>query len=91
VELVLAALEQAAATLSAVRAEKADLQVKYDALIGERDQAIKDRDDAAEIIALVARSPLGRKTQFVAPVQSFRSKFGDIYDEAFLKLLEGTE
>lgn len=88
VELVLAALEQAAATLSAERAEKANLQVKYDALVAERDQAVKDRNDAAEIIAIVARSPLGRKTQFQAPVQSFRAKFGDIYDEAFLKLLE---
>jgi len=88
VELVLAALEQAAETLTAVRTEKATLQVKYDALLEERDQAIKDRDDAAEIIAIVARSPLGRKSQFVAPVQTFRSRFGDIYDEAFLKLLE---
>lgn len=88
VELVLAALEQAAATLSTVRAEKAILQVKYDEVVAERDQAIKDRNDAAEIIAIVARSPLGRKTQFQAPVQSFRAKFGDIYDEAFLKLLE---
>lgn len=88
VELVLAALEQAAETLTAVRTEKATLQVKYDALLEERDQAVKDRDDAAEIIAIVARSPLGRKSQFVAPVQTFRSRFGDIYDEAFLKLLE---
>jgi len=88
VELVLAALEQAAATLSTVRAEKAILQVKYDEVVAERDQAVKDRNDAAEIIAIVARSPLGRKTQFQAPVQSFRAKFGDIYDEAFLKLLE---
>ena len=88
VELVLAALEQAAATLSTVRAEKAILQVKYDEVVAERDQAIQDRNDAAEIIAIVARSPLGRKTQFVAPVQSFRTKFGDIYDQAYLKLMD---
>lgn len=91
VEMVLAALESAAATLKTVREEKANLQAENEALRAERDQAIKDRDDAAEIIELVARSPLGRKTQFAAPVQSFVARFSGIYDAGFLKLIEPKE
>jgi hypothetical protein len=88
VELVLAALEQAASELHAIRAEKATLEGQLAIVTGERDQALTDVESAAQIIALVARSPLGRKTQFAGPVDSFAQKFGEIYDAAFLKLLE---
>jgi hypothetical protein len=91
VELVLAALESAAEMLKTTRTEKATLQAKYDELTIERDQAIKDRDFAAEIIEIVARSPLGRKTQFQEPVESFVARFKGIYDESYLKLLSESE
>ena len=91
VELVLAALEHAAEALRAVRAEKAALESEISVLKDERDQAFKDRDDAAEIIVRVAKSPLGRKTQFREPVESFQARFAGIYDAGFLKLISETE
>lgn len=91
VELVLAALETAAAQVRTLRTEKAELEDRIKVLTDERDQAIKDRDDAAEIIEAVAKAPLGRKTQFQAPVSSFQARFAGIYDQAFLKLLDETE
>jgi hypothetical protein len=91
VELVLAALESAAEMLKTTRTEKATLQAKYDEQATQLEQAIKDRDFAAEIIEIVARSPLGRKTQFQEPVESFVARFKGIYDESYLKLLSESE
>jgi hypothetical protein len=91
VELVLAALEQAAAELTATRSEKAALVEEVKSLNAQLVQAKKDVVDAAEIIELIARTPLGRKTQFAAPVQNFQSKFSAIYDERFLKLMDEQE
>jgi hypothetical protein len=91
VELVLAALEQAAAALTATRAEKAELVEQVSTLTTQLDQAKKDVIDAAEIVELIARTPLGRKTQFAAPVQNFQAKFSAIYDQRFLKLMDEQE
>lgn len=88
VELVLAALERAATELRAARVRNAELEGQVTVLTGERDSAVKDVEQAAQIVAIIARSPLGRKTQFAAPVGTFASKFSGIYDEAFLNLLD---
>lgn len=76
------------ASLEEARAER-------DAAQGERDTALAqglEKDamlaDAAEIIATIAQTPLGRKTAFKGPVKTFRARFGGIYDEGFLKMLE---
>lgn len=91
VELVLAALETATAQVKDLRTEKAALEDQIKALTGERDQAIKDRDFAAEIIETIAKSPLGRKTGFREPVASFSQRFAGIYDQGFLKLFDSNE
>ncbi len=45
-------------------------------------------EEAAEIVETIARTPLGRKAQFEGPVTTFREKFGGIYDEESLRLLD---
>jgi hypothetical protein len=87
IELVLAALEKRTEQVKALIAEKAQLEADVKAAREERDTAKKDLSDAAAIVEIVARAPLGRKTQFAAPVNDFVSKFGGMYDEGFLKLL----
>jgi HK97 family phage prohead protease len=66
-----------------------------DAALAERDAALAkviEKDgllaDAAEIIATIATTPLGRKTAFTGPAKTFRSRFAGMYDEGFLKMLE---
>jgi len=63
--------------------------------VGERDAALAEKaksdamvKDAAEIIAKIVSTPLGRKTAFAGPVKQFQSKFAGIYDREFLALLE---
>lgn len=91
VELVLVALEHAAEQVRELKAEKATLESQVTVLTGERDQARTDAEFAAEILVRVAKSPLGRKTQFVEPIASFQARLSGIYDEAFLKLMDETE
>lgn len=55
----------------------------------ERDEAIEQVRGAAEIVETIARTPLGRKAQFTGPVTSFRQKYGGLYDESIVKMLEG--
>lgn len=89
--IILEALEYAAIELRSVRASLAVAETENAALRTELTQAIADRDFAAEIVEQIAKSPLGRKTQFRAPVESFAARFGNIYDPGFLKLIDETE
>lgn len=64
-------------------------------VIGERDAALAEKaksdamvKDAAEIIAKIVSTPLGRKTAFAGPVKQFQTRFAGIYDREFLALLE---
>jgi hypothetical protein len=70
-------------------------QSERDAALAERDAvqaSLLEKDgmlsEAAEIIAIIAKSPLGRKTSFSAPVKAFQTRFAGIYDREFLELLE---
>lgn len=90
-EVILEALEHAAIELRAVRASAAAYETENASLRTELTQAMADRDFAAEIVEQIAKSPLGRKTQFQTPVESFRTRFAGIYDEGFLKLIDETE
>lgn len=90
-EILLAALEQAATALSVTRSQAKALEAELGTTRTERDQAIKDRNDAAEIIALVARSPLPRKTAFKEAVETFESRFGHLYEAGFLRLIDEKE
>jgi HK97 family phage prohead protease len=63
--------------------------------VGERDAALAEKakseamvKDAAEIIAKIVSTPLGRRTAFAGPVKQFQAKFAGIYDREFLALLE---
>lgn len=90
-EVILEALEHAAIELRAIRASAAAYETENASLRTELTQAMADRDFAAEIVEQIAKSPLGRKTQFQTPVESFRARFAGIYDEGFLKLIDETE
>lgn len=54
----------------------------------ERDEAIATVRSAVEVVERIARTPLGKKTSFVAPISDFREKLTGVYDEDFLKLLK---
>jgi len=54
-------------------------------------QAQADVLESAEIVEMIAKTPLGRKAGFAGPVSSFRTKFGGIYDESLIRLLEGDD
>lgn len=86
--VVLATLEQAASELRATRSTLAIVTKERDELITERDKALSDVADAAQIIEAIAKLPLGRKARFVEPVQSFRQRFSEIYDEDWLRLID---
>lgn len=86
--VVLATLERAAEELRATRSTLASVQAERDDLVTERDKAVQDVTDAAQIIEVIAKLPLGRKARFVEPVTSFRQKFSGIYDEDFLRLID---
>lgn len=83
-EILLGLLEEAAEEVARLRATEADL-------IKERDEARQEVLKAAEIVETIASTPLGRKAQFVAPVETFRTRFAGIYDEGYLKLLDEGE
>lgn len=89
--LVLEALEHAAIELRGVRASLTAAETEIASLKAELTQAKADRDFAAEIVEQIAKSPLGRKTQFQAPVESYRARFAGVYDDGFLKLIDETE
>ncbi len=78
---LIASLEQAVAERDTAQGER-DLAL---AKVLEKDAMLTD---AAEIIATIAKTPLGRKTAFTGPVKTFQSRFAGIYDEGFLKMLE---
>jgi hypothetical protein len=69
--------------------EIASLRTANKTLTDERDQLLAQVTEAAEIVEAIVRTPLGRKAQFVGPVTTFRQKFGGIYDEGIIRLLEG--
>lgn len=68
--------------------EVASLRKTNESLVEDNADLTRQLGEAAEIVEAIARTPLGRKATFAAPVASFRQKFGGIYDEHFLKLLE---
>lgn len=57
-------------------------------LTDERDEAKRQAEEAVQFVEALAQTPLGRKAQFAGPVSTFRTRFGAIYEESFLKLLE---
>ena len=57
-------------------------------LTDERDEAKRQAEEAVRFVEELAQTPLGRKAQFAGPVSTFRTRFGAIYEESFLKLLE---
>lgn len=71
--------------------EVASLRTANKTLTEERDQARQDVQRAAEAVELLAKTPIGRKAHFAAPVDNFRARFAGYYDEGFLKLLEGDQ
>lgn len=90
-EELLAALIHAAETLRAVRAEKSLLVTELETTKTERDSAKKDLEEATEIVLRIAKSPLGRKTQFAQHIGSFQSRFAGVYEQGFLKMLDEQE
>lgn len=86
-----ALLEIVLGFLEGATEEVASLRKTVDDLTKELDEARQDLVKAAEIVETIARTPLGRKAQFAAPVSTFRSRFSGMYDEGFLKLLEGDD
>lgn len=71
--------------------EVASLRKALDEITKERDKLLEDVKAAAEIVETIAATPLGRKTQFTGPVSTFRRKFGGLYDEGFLQVLDGVD
>jgi hypothetical protein len=87
-EMVLSTLELTAKELKETRLQMASLKSELEAVTADRDKAVEDTADAARIIETIAKLPLGRKTRFVAPVQTFRQRFSNTYDEDFLRLID---
>jgi hypothetical protein len=87
-EMVLSTLELTAKELKETRLQVASLKSELEAVTADRDKAVEDTADAARIIETIAKLPLGRKTRFVAPVQTFRQRFSNTYDEDFLRLID---
>lgn len=83
-EIVLGILEGATDEVVSLRGQLA-------AMTSERDQAQKDLLEAAEIVETIAKTPLGRKAGFTGPVTTFRNRFGGVYDESLIRLIEGDE
>jgi len=83
-DIVLGFLEGATEEVVSLRKALEDVTTQRDALL-------EDVKAAAEIVETLASTPLGRKTQFTGPVNTFRVKFGGLYDEGFLKALDGDE
>lgn len=87
-ELVLSSLERAVTDLRVTKTEMASRDAEITHLKGELDKANADLSEAVEFVKMLASLPLGRKSQFSAPIQSFQTKFGAVYDEAYLKLID---
>lgn len=83
-DIILGFLEGAAEEAASLR--KALIDVTK-----ERDELQKQLSEATEVVETIAATPLGRKAQFSGPIESYRAKFGGIYDEGFLKLLDEGE
>jgi hypothetical protein len=81
-EIVLSFLEGATEEVASLRKTVVELTA-------ERDDARQDLIKAVETIETIAKTPIGRKAQFAAPIADFRTRFAGIYDEGILKLLEG--
>lgn len=71
--------------------EVASLRKTVKALTDEQAEYKRQLQEAAEVVETIARTPLGRKAGFAGPVSTFRQKFGAIYDESFIKMLESKE
>ena len=71
--------------------EIATLRKAYEEIAKERDQLLDDVKSAAEVVETLARTPIGRKAHFTGPVETFRTRFGGYYDDAFLKAIEGAD
>lgn len=71
--------------------EVASLRKTNEDLTTELEQARADVQRAAEIVETIAKTPLGRKATFSAPVSTFRSRYAGYYSEGLLKLLDDGE
>lgn len=71
--------------------EVASLRKANQDLTAELEQARADVQRAAEIVETIAKTPLGRKATFSAPVSTFRSRYAGYYSEGLLKLLDDGE
>jgi hypothetical protein len=83
-EILLSFLEGATEEVASLRKTNADLTT-------ELEQAQTDVQRAAEIVETIAKTPLGRKAGFSAPVSTFRSRYAGYYSEGLLKLLDGED
>lgn len=81
--------------LMTLRLAHTELQTAKVAVEKERDQAIADRDrvltETTALLARLADVPLVRKTAVATAYGEFREKFGGVYDEGFLRMLENTK
>lgn len=68
--------------------EVVSLREALTAMTSERDQALDQVRQAAEIVETIASTPIGRKAQFTGPVSDFRTRFGGLYDASVVRLLD---
>lgn len=95
-ELVLSALETAAAEIVSLRQSNGELKTKaesVDAANQERDEAKAELAEAVEVLKLMASVPLVRKTSMRRVVQesSLAKRLGGTYDKQYLDLIESDE
>lgn len=81
--------------LMTLRLAHTELQASLKVVEKDRDQALVDRDrvlrETTELLSRLADVPFVRKTAVTNAYGQFRERFGGIYDEGFLKMLEKTE
>jgi len=79
-------------SLMTLRLAYQELQTAKVAAERDRDQAIADRDrvltETTALLTRLADVPMVRKTAVTSAYGAFRERFGGIYDEGFLKMLE---
>lgn len=78
--------------LITLRQKYAELELRNAGLATEKDQAIAERDrvltQTTALLSRLAEIPLVRRTAVTAAYSDFRQRFGGIYDEGFLQMLE---
>ena len=83
---------QTAQELITLRQKYAELEIRNAGLVTEKDQAIAERDrvltETTALLSRLADVPLVRRTAVTAAYSDFRQRFGGVYDEGFLQMLE---